>query len=394
MKKTIIFAIALAAGPQGALAQLPSFFPAHHYLVDTWYPLVSYSGRGGFLAGGFFGIVHPLDFAADDFRPPHKWAVSLDGSVATKGSWHLTLNGSFPVAVPGWRFSFKLTTRRNSRDNYFGLGNNPDFDSRNLPGAAEDLNWADRYLTSARGEAQKYVSSNFRVLAGFNAERWSLTPISPTSQLGMDFANGLDPLIGIGTDDVVFRIGVVYDSRSDEVSPRSGMLLEAIIGTANAGVIGDLSYRRTMVSAAGYLPVGNRMVFAGRALAQNIAGDQSIGSFYLIESEKQPFRGIGGGRSHRALPDNALLGPGKLMFNFDVRYDILEYPTFLPVTLVGWMDAGRVFFNESFRLTLDEMKVGFGAGLFVQIGRSGIIGLSTGTGPGGMHTNLHTRWPF
>lgn len=394
MKKAVVLALGLAAGPREAATQLPSFFPAHHYLVDTWYPIVSYSGRSGFLAGGFFSVVHPLDFAAEDFRPPHLWAISLNGSVATKGSRNLTLSGSFPAAVPGWRFSFKFTTRRDSRDNYFGLGNNPDFDSRNLPGAEEELNWADRLLTSGRGEAQKYITRNFRVLAGFHTEHWRLTPISSTSQLGQDLANGLDPLIGVGTDEVTVRVGVVYDSRNDEVAPRSGVLLEAIVGAADASIAGDLTYHRTTVSAAGYLPVGNRFVLAGRVLAQNIAGDQSIGSFYLIESEKQPYTGVGGGRSHRALPNNGLLGPGKLMLNFDVRYDVLEYPTFLPVTLVAWMDAGRVFFNEGFRLTLDDMSVGVGAGLFIQIGRSGIVGLSMGTGPGGLSTILHTRWPF
>jgi outer membrane protein assembly factor BamA len=394
VKKLILLALTLASGPGELAAQLPSLFPAHHYLVDVWYPSVSFSGRSGFSAGGFYAIVHPLDFAAEDFRPPHMWSVSLNGSVATKGSKHLTLNGSFPAAVPGWRFKFEFTTRRKAQENYFGLGNNPDFDREDIPGDPDDFDWANRLSTRGRFEARRRLARNLWVLAGFHAEHWRISPISPTSQIGVDLVNGLDPRIGVGTSEFTGRIGIVYDSRNDEVAPRSGMLFETIIGAADASVFGDLTYHRTTVSASGYVPVGNRVVLAGRALAQNIAGDQAIGSFFLIESQIDNFTGIGGGRSHRAIPDNGLLGPGKLLFNFDIRYDLMPYPTFLPVTLVGWMDAGRVFHNEDFSVTLDGLKVGSGGGLFVQIGRSGILGLTVGGGPGGLTTNIHSRLTF
>ncbi len=394
MKRLVLVGLFLVAGAKEASAQLPSLFPAHHYLIDTWYPFFGYSERSGFKAGGFYSIIHPLDFAAEDFRPPYMWATSLTGSVSARGSRSVALRGNFPGAVPGWRFGFEFSTKRSSREDYFGLGNNPDFDSRDLTGALEELNWADRLRTRGRGEAQRRLAPNLWLLAGFHAEHWRLTPISAGSQLGQDQTNGVDPLIGVGTNDISARIGVVYDSRSDEVAPRSGVLLEAIIGAADDGIAGDLTYHRTTVSASGYLPVGKRFVLAGRALAQNIAGDQAIGSFYRIESGRGYFNGIGGGRSHRGLSDNALLGPGKLLLNFDVRYDFFEYPTFIPLTFVAWVDAGRTFFAEDFELTLDDMKVGAGGGVFLQLGRSGILGLTVGSGPGGVHTNVHTRWPF
>ena len=57
MKKFFLLALALTSRAPELTAQLPSLFPAHHYLVDTWYPSVGYSGRSGFSIAGFYGIV-------------------------------------------------------------------------------------------------------------------------------------------------------------------------------------------------------------------------------------------------------------------------------------------------------------------------------------------------
>ena len=72
-------------------------------------------------------------------------------------------------------------------------------------------------------------------------------------------------------------------------------------------------------------------------------------------------------------------------------------PTLYRVSLLGFFDAGRVFDDvdaEKFRITTADLKVGGGTGLFVQIGRAGIIGFTIGVGPDGVSSDAHSKWTF
>jgi hypothetical protein len=62
--------------------------------------------------------------------------------------------------------------------------------------------------------------------------------------------------------------------------------------------------------------------------------------------------------------------------------------------VLGFFDAGRVFQADDFRLTTDDLKVGGGSGIFVQVGRAGLAGVTLGVGPDGAIPEFHTRWTF
>ncbi len=343
--------------------------------------------------GGYYAIIHPLRYLEEDFRPIYRWAVSLDGQVTTAGSREITLKARFPAAVRGWRFSLALSVQRRSREQYFGIGNSSSYDRANETDQQPFFYRSRQVRRFARGDVQRRLFSHLWLLTGFNVERSRVEPLSLASQLAIDSALGLDPTIGSNVSDISGKIGLVWDSRDDEAAPRRGMLIEAIFGGADADFAGDLSYTRTTVSASGYLPVNRRLVIAARVMGQDMGGTPRLGSFYLIDSGRRIYSGLGGS-SHRALTDNRLLGSGKLLLNLDLRYGILPPPTFVPITLVGFVDGGRVFEDEDFRITLDGFKVGGGGGLFIQVGRAGIIGLTAGVGPDGLEWELHSRWPF
>ena len=78
----------------------------------------------------------------------------------------------------------------------------------------------------------------------------------------------------------------------------------------------------------------------------------------------------------------------------DLRYDIFAVPTLARATLIGFLDAGRVFQTETFKVTTDDMKVGGGAGLIMQFGRAGVFGGTVGTGPDGVAVQFLTRWTY
>ena len=55
---------------------------------------------------------------------------------------------------------------------------------------------------------------------------------------------------------------------------------------------------------------------------------------------------LGGEYSHRALDYGRLTGRGTLFGNFEVRHDLLSLGDLGGVTLLAFLDAGRVFEQE------------------------------------------------
>jgi outer membrane protein assembly factor BamA len=377
-----------------ALAQHLSAALSKPGWTDVAYPKVFYTVRDGLTVGGYYAWISPLGYAEYDSPPAYRASISLNGQLSTSGSRELVLDARLPDYFPGWRLVGTFAAERLARESYFGIGNAASYDAANVtdqqPHYYQSLNV--RY--GARGEVQRRLVSGLRLLAGFNVERWRIDTLPGPSQLRQDLAAGIAPTIAQPTNDVSARVGLVLDLRNSETAPHSGVLLEAIHSLADASVLGDLTYTRTTVSAAGYVPVGPQLVVAARVAGEGMGGTPGIGSLYWIEASDHPYSAIGGPLSNRALDDHRLLGRNKLLANFDVRYDAYAIPTLIRVTIVGFLDAGRVFEPEPFRLTTHGMSVGGGGGLFIQLGRAGILGGTAGFGPDGLVVQAHTRWTF
>jgi outer membrane protein assembly factor BamA len=377
-----------------ALAQHPSAALSKPGWTDVAYPKAFYTARDGFTVGGYYAWISALGYAEYDTPPAYRGAISLNGQISTSGSRAFTLDARLPDYVHGWRLVATLLAERRARESYYGVGNATTYDAANVtaqqPHYYQSLNV--RYV--ARGEIQRHVVSGLRLLAGFTAERWRIDTLPGPGLLRQDLAAGGDPTIARPTNDVSARVGVVFDLRNSETAPHSGVLLEAIHSVADASVAGDLSYTRTTVSAAGYVPIGPRFVVAARVAGEGMGGTPGLGSLYWMEASDRPYDAVGGPASNRALDDHRLLGRNKLLANFDLRYDAYAIPTLVRVTVVGFVDAGRVFEPEPFRLTTHGMSVGGGGGLVVQLGRAGILGGTVGAGPDGLVLQAHTRWTF
>jgi outer membrane protein assembly factor BamA len=377
-----------------ALAQHLSAALSKPGWTDVAYPKLFYTARDGFTAGGYYAWISPLGYADYDSPPAYRASISLNGQAATSGSREVVFDARLPDYFPGWRLVGTLAAERLARESYFGIGNATSYDAANVtdqqPHYYQSLNV--RYV--ARGEIQRRVVSGLRVLAGFNVERWRIDTLPGPSRLQQDLTAGIAPTIARPTNDVSGRVGLVLDLRNSETAPHSGVLLEAIHSVADASVAGDLTYTRTTVSAAGYVPIGPQLVVAARVAGEGMGGTPGIGSLYWIEASDRPYDAVGGPLSNRALDDHRLLGRNKLLANFDLRYDAYAIPTLIRVTVLGFLDAGRVFEPEPFRLTTHGMSVGGGGGLFLQLGRAGILGGTAGYGPDGLVVQAHTRWTF
>lgn len=388
-----LLCLALAALAARAEAQEPEPLSRPTWM-DVMYPKAFYTPRDGFTVGGYYAIISPLGFA--DFERPQAYraSFSLNGQASTSGSREILAEARLPDLFRGWRLVATLIAQRRARENYYGMGNDAPFDGANITDAQphyyQSLNV--RYL--ARTEIQRRVVGPLRLLAGFHAERWRIDTLPGPGVLRQDLAAGADPTIARPTNDISARAGVVIDARDDEVSPRQGALLEAIYSVADSSVAGDLSYTRTTVSAAGYLTIVPQLVVAARVTGESMGGTPRLGSFYRVEASDRPYEGVGGPASDRALEEHRLLGRNKLVANLDLRYDLYAVPTLARVTLVAFLDAGRVFEPEAFKLTTTGMQLGGGGGLFLQFGRAGVLGSTLGVGPDGLTLLAHTRWTY
>jgi hypothetical protein len=384
-------ALLLAAAAPKAAAQLPSIFPAGSAWKDLFYPKLYWLPREGLIAGAYYGVALPTRYD-DRTAAPHRLLLALDGQVATSGSRFILLDARAPALADGWRFHLTLALKHWMREPYFGLGNATTTDSGDI--SARDLYYRiERVRNYARGDVQRRLVGPLRILAGFHWEHWFLDTLRTASVLAREMASGGVTRVGVGTDDVSARVGLVLDTRDREAAPQSGILVEGIHTIADADVAGDVTYTRTTVSARGFLTLSERWAVAARALGASMGGDPPIGSRFMIEESDREYSGLGGPDSHRGLYWNRFVDGDVLFGNLEVRYALIPY--FLRTVAIAYLDAGRVFAPGEFTLTFDDMKVAGGVGLFAQfVTETAILGVTTGVGPDGLNLLFHYQWSF
>jgi hypothetical protein len=392
-RRLVAICVLLTAVAPRATAQLPSIFPPLADWKDLWYPKLFWVPREGVTVGGYYALALPARYS-DRTAAPQRFITALDGQISASGSRYVELDAWAPALVHGWRFRLTLAAKHWNREPYFGIGNATTVDSGDIAG--RDLYYRiKRVRNFVRGEVQREIVGPVRVLAGWHAEHWFLDTIQANSQLATDLSAGADPRIRVGTSDISFRFGLVVDMRDREAAPRRGMLLEAIESVADSSLAGDLSYTRTTVSARGYLPVGERWGLAARVAGESMGGSPPLGTYFNFEASDEPFGALGGPESHRALYRYRFVDADKLLGNFELRYEVLPVPNFVRATLVGFVDAGRVFPPGEFRFTTDGLKVGGGAGVLLQLlSETAVLGFTTAYGPDGFTLYAHWKWPF
>ena len=395
MRVAFGIACAVLITVESAAAQFPNLPKLGENWVDVAYPIVFYEARNGFVAGFYYAQIRPPGFDDYDEPSPHRASVSLQGKIATSGSKSIKLNAQFPNFFRGWKLGFTLSALRDARRNYFGIGNGTKFDGDLVTNSQPRFFQSDNRRLFFRTEVQRRLLPWLRIVSGFHAERWRIDTLKGPSVLGFDAQAGIDPTIGRTQDDISARIGIVIDLRDDERSPTRGFLIEGIVGAADSSVAGDLSYTRATLSVSGYRMVSERVVLAARIVGQGMSGSAPIGTYYFVEATDRPLQALGGGRSHRALSTNRFLGEDKLFANMDLRYLWMGERHVITVSLLGFVDVGRVFHDpDGFRLTTNGLHVGAGGGPVITIGRAGVIGVTLGVGADGTKFMVHSGWTF
>jgi outer membrane protein assembly factor BamA len=311
-------------------------------------------------------------------------SVDAAAGFSFRGSRYATVVFRAPGLWEGWRLAAQLRAERLARLGYFGLGNDTEYDKDLVDDSDPFLFRARRTRYVGQVEVTRRIRGPLQAAFRTLVEDVRFTSLPGPSIFKTDFGPELDQT------DVAGRVALVYDTRDVEYNTHQGLLLEA---GAEVGSGGD-GYTRLYSILRGYLTVREGTVVALRLAGSGMGGTPPLNARLTLPSWEYEVPMLGGEHSHRALDTGRLLGRGSLFGNLEVRHDLLPFGDLGAITLIGFVDAGRVFEEESFRLTTDDMHVGGGGGLGIRILRSTIVTLNFAGGPDGFNFSFGTGWMF
>ncbi|HXF94616.1 MAG TPA: BamA/TamA family outer membrane protein [Gemmatimonadales bacterium] len=357
------------------LAGFPSPGLAQRYWDQAYAPLAYYSTVDGLWLAGYARVYSPVIGWEARPEPYLAWA-QLGAGASTEGSYTVELEAQAPAWWQGWRAALTLAAERRNRLGYYGLGNATLYRADSAGSARPYFYRVSRTVFAVRATVQRRIAGPLRALAGAGVSRTDYRGLPGETAFERDLARGtLDPDQIPFTDGVV-RAGLVVDTRDHESDPHAGVLLEALYAAGRG-------YERVTGAARLYAHPVERWILAARVAGERLSGDPPLAAQSVLESSGDPVAAVGGYRSLRGYPEGRFTGSGKLLAGVEARYALLLVSPY-ELKLFGFYDAGRVFGpGERFRLTVDDLHAGAGAGAAARLGRNTVFVLGAGfTGEG------------
>jgi len=320
-------------------------------------------------------------------RTTYTAALNGDAGIAPKGSRFVAASFKAPGLWPDWRLAVQAGAERLSRYGFYGLGNETTCDKNAVGDATPFLYRMRRTRYRGSVEVTRRIRGPLQVALLTEVEHAKFTSLPGPSVFATEFPTG-----ELREDDVAGRLALVYDTRDNEYNTHQGLLLEAgtQVGSGGAGN----GYTRQYAILRGYLQVREGTVLAARIAGSGMGGHPTLDARFALPGWERQVPVLGGEYSHRSLDYGRLTGRGTLFGNFEVRHDLLSLGDLGGITLLAFLDAGRVFEPESFRLTTEDMKVGGGGGVALRILRSSIFTFNFAGGPDGFNFSVGSGWMF
>lgn len=312
-------------------------------------------------------------------------AFNVDAGITPRGSRGITAQFRAPLLWDGWRLFALAGADRLVRYGFFGLGNETVFDKDAVTDAQPFLYRLRRTRYRGVVEVTRRLRGPLQAALQVNAEQVRFTSLPGPSTFAAEVPSG-----ELEQNDIAGRLALVYDSRDNEYDTHRGLLLEAgtLVGSGNDG------YTRQYAILRGYLQVREGTTVALRAAGSGMGGRPTLNARFTLPGWENPVPVLGGEYSHRSFDTGRLSGKGTLFGNLEVRHDVLPFGDLGAVTLLAFVDAGRVFEQEDFKLTTKDMKVGGGGGIALRILRSSIFTINFAGGPDGFNLSVGSGWMF
>jgi surface antigen Omp85-like protein len=328
--------------------------------------------------------VHYFQPAEYEDRVTTNAALTGEAGITPRGGRQVILRFRAPQLWPNWRLKSLAAAVREVRFGYFGLGNQTEENKDLVTDAQPFLYRVRRARYGGQFDLTRRIRGPLQVAVQGNVELTRFTTLPGPSLFQSDFGPELRET------DVSSRVALVYDTRDKEYNTHQGVLLEvgAQAGTGNDG------YTRAYAVLRGYLSPREGTVIAARLAGSAMGGSPTLNARYIIPAWEDQIPVLGGQYSHRSFDTGRLAGEHVLFGNLEVRHDLLSLGDLGAITLLGFVDAGRVFEGEKFKLTTKDLKVGGGGGVGLRILRSTIFTINLAGGPDGFNYSVGSGWMF
>jgi hypothetical protein len=349
----------------------------------SYFPYLSGGVNDGPVISARVRYWRPADY---DARVTADAALTAGAGFTLRGSRYIGAEFRAPQLRKDWRFYAKAGAERLARYGYFGLGNTT-VEDKDLVDESDPFLYRvrrTRYLGLV--EVTRRIHGPLQVALQGSLEQVRFTSLPGPSIFVTDYPSG-----ELEQDDGGGRLALVYDTRDNEYNTHQGLLLEA---GAQAGRGGGEDYSRLYAVLRGYLSPREGTTVAVRLAGSGMGGRPTLNARFNLPTWESQLPVLGGQYSHRSFDTGRFAGKGTLFFNLEVRHDLLPFGDLGAVTLIGFMDAGRVFEQENFRLTTKDMKVGGGGGIGLRILRSTIFTFNFAGGPDGFNYSVGSGWMF
>lgn len=351
--------------------------------VRTWYyPYISSSANDFPMYAARLNVIRR---AEDYFAPWSNRAIfQLDGGFTFKGSRRLTMRFQAPGLWEGWRVYSFASAEREARFGFFGLGNDTEFDDDLANDSQPFWYRVRRTRYHGRVEVTRWLSERFGIALAGGVARIHWTDLPGPSIFTQSFGNELTET------DITGRLTFVYDTRNNEYNTTKGLLFEAGVLAGSGGN----AYTRAHVNLRGYLPVAEGTILAGRIVAAHLAGAPPLNARYDLPVWEETISALGGSSSFRALDEGRFAGQSTVFMNAEVRHHLIDAGGYGGLSVLAFLDAGRVFEESRTAVTDEDVKVGGGGGLAVRILRSTIFTFNYAYGPDGGKFTVASGWMF
>jgi outer membrane protein assembly factor BamA len=341
-------------------------------------PALNFDADEGFGYGAILAL-----YSYDGNRASYRWTLQPTVFLTTEGRRDYTLFYDAP-SRPGreWRVTGFAGHEQQLAAPYYGIGNATLYDPNVERGGTRYFYRYGRTRNRLGLDLQHALwHPSVRVLVGASVanESINLTPFdSGTTLIERDLSNVAPPRQRTN----FARAGITWDTRDREIGTQSGTWADALVQRVDKSFGSTMSYTRWTATVRHYQPLGGRVTFANRLLAQNVAGDAPFYALSEIQTTQKSQDGLGGSSTVRGLPKDRYAGKGIVVSNNELRWRAANFglggrPSSL--VLSAFADAGRVWSNGiDASSILDELHAGYGGGARISFGTSFVVALDVG----------------
>lgn len=350
----------------------------------SFYPLIYWQSSTGWTVRGVLRFSAPVE-------PSRPELNAIDAGISvfagTQGYRGVDLGFYAPGWVDGWRFLAIGRVVREARFGYYGIGNDTPRQPELVTDTSKHYYQMRRVSALGRVDVQRRLVGPLRAVVGLAFRQSEFSALPGPTLLAEQLSEGtFDPADLLGTA-LAGRAGFVLDTRDNEFDPHRGVLAELLVE-------GDGNFNRTTVRFTGVGSVADRLRVAGRVALERMDGEWPFSEIFWIETAWTAFSALGGYYTHRGLRNNRFVGPGKLLLSSEARYSIIRIPTLFELSGVAFVDAGRVFDEGTWAITVDGLHWGGGVGVAVKLYRSSIFGVTFGLSHDGVTGDLGFGWSY